>query len=53
MNPYENIEEFKKWKLNITYRLLKPYFTAFHIGEITKKELATAIYLWQCSTNKY
>ena len=51
MNPFEHIRNFKKWKLNMTYNILKEYFTLFHTEKITKKELAAAIYLWQSATN--
>ncbi len=29
------------------YNELKDYFLSFHLGEITKKELAAAICMWQ------
>ena len=29
------------------YNKLKQYFTFYHLGKITKKELASAIHLWQ------
>ena len=31
----------------MTYNELKEYFEKYHLGEMTKTELACAIHLWQ------
>lgn len=42
-----NFQRIRGKEMQFTYNALKQYFMKFHLGEVTKIELACAIHMWQ------